>query len=286
MKNSKELCHPLRMPFAFFEIDSTETPFPAEGCVHYFAELLLAREGAVHVSLDEKETLLHPGEAVIICPGARHQVCAAEGEAPRVSVLRMDLDRMPALPDYAAGLKCIFTEAWRLRLPMRLSAEETRTMRLPETIDDCLREEEARLFAFDYTVVARLSLVCVQLIRFWLARGLVLPVREAKPDLIYSLSGYIQDHLKENLRVEDLAACCGLSYPWFAKKFREIYGISCKDYIEQIRVAQVEHYLLFTSMDLAKISEATGYADCSHMIKNFKRIMDITPGQYRLKKQR
>ena len=48
----------------------------------------------------------------------------------------------------------------------------------------------------------------------------------------------------------------------------------------------MEHYLLFTSMDLAKISEATGYADCSHMIKNFKRIMDITPGQYRLKKQR
>ena len=83
--------------------------------------------------------------------------------------------------------------------------------------------------------------------------------------------------------MEDLAARCGLSYPWFAKKFREIYGISCKDYIEQIRVAQVEKYLLFTDLDLMRISELTGYADCSHMIKNFKRIMDTTPGQYRLK---
>ena len=34
----------------------------------------------------------------------------------------------------------------------------------------------------------------------------------------------------DSLKVEDLAKLCGLSYPWFAKKFREIYGISCKEY--------------------------------------------------------
>ena len=86
--------------------------------------------------------------------------------------------------------------------------------------------------------------------------------------------------------MEDLAEKCGLSYPWFAKKFRDLYGISCKEYIEQIRVAEVEQYLRFTDMDLTQISEATGYADCSHMIKNFKRVMDITPGQFRQQKQR
>ena len=101
----------------------------------------------------------------------------------------------------------------------------------------------------------------------------------------YSLSAYIQSHLREGLRVEDLAEYCGLSYPWFAKKFRDIYGISCKDYIEQIRVARVEQFLLFTNLDLAEISEANGYADCSHMIKNFKRIMGITPGQYRMQQR-
>ena len=46
---------------------------------------------------------------------------------------------------------------------------------------------------------------------------------------------------------------------------------------------KVFKFLLFTDLDLMQISEMTGYADCSHMIKNFKRIMNITPGQYRLK---
>ena len=50
-------------------------------------------------------------------------------------------------------------------------------------------------------------------------------------------------------------------------------------------MARVEQLLLFTDYDLSRISEMTGYADCSHMIKNFKRIMEITPGQYRLKKK-
>ena len=58
-----------------------------------------------------------------------------------------------------------------------------------------------------------------------------------------------------------------------------------RDYIEQIRVARVEQFLLFTNLDLAEISEANGYADCSHMIKNFKRIMGITPGQYRMQQR-
>ena len=48
----------------------------------------------------------------------------------------------------------------------------------------------------------------------------------------------------------------------------------------------VEQFLLLTDMDLSRISKETGYADCSHMIKNFKRLMGITPGQYRLQRRK
>ena len=158
-------------------------------------------------------------------------------------------------------------------------------MKLSELCAACVQESADRAYGYDLNVASLLALIYMGVIRFWQAQGLVLGDREQQTEPIYSLTGYIQNHLRDSLRVEDLAAHCGLSYPWFAKKFREIYGISCKDYIEQIRVAQVEQYLLFTDMDLTRISEATGYADCSHMIKNFKRIMNITPGQYRMKRR-
>ena len=283
MKNSKVLCHPLCLPFMCVGIDSRETTLPLEGCKHYFAELILLREGRLRVLLDQEEIFVSSGEAVFISPGVRHLVTLGEGSFARMDLVRMDPDQLPDWPDYMPCPKALFAQARRDRLPMLIPAPEAES--LSELCAGCVRESAGHLYAYDLDVASRLNLICVFLLRFWLTRGLVPAVHEGQKDPICALSGYIRSHLRDSLRVEDLAAMCGLSYPWFAKKFREVYGVSCKDYIEQARVAQVERFLLFTDLDLARISEATGYADCSHMIKNFKRIMEITPGQYRLKQR-
>ena len=286
MKNSNVMCLPLSLPFACFEIDFCEGSCSSETCFHYYAEMLLIRKGILNICLDQDEMIVYPGESVMICPGAQYRMSVKNGDSVQMILLRMDPERLPAFPNYCPRFGCILAEARREKMPMRVSAEETEKMDLFRLADLCVEEAKARTFGYDLNITTRLSIICMNMTRFWIEHGLSLPCRSAQPDPIYTLSGYIQQHLHDGLRVEDLAEYCGLSYPWFAKKFRDIYGISCKDYIEQIRVSRVEQFLLFTNMDLTKISEATGYADCSHMIKNFKRIMDITPGQYRLRQQR
>ncbi len=281
MKNSNVMCHPLFLPFECFKVDSFPREVPAENCVHYFAEVILVRKGTLMAALDREETAVSAGEALMICPGARHRLVPAEGEPAAADVLRFDPDRIIAQPFYCAGLKSVLSETRRARMPMRLSAEEAESILLPKFSAFCLKETEEQAFGYDINIQAWLCRICVSLVRFWLERGMTLPEHD-REEKIYSLSGYIQNHLRDSLRVEDLAAACGLSYPWFAKKFREIYGVSCKDFIEQVRVNRVEQYLRFTDLDLAAVSEATGYADCSHMIKNFKRVKGITPGQFRL----
>lgn len=286
MINSNAMCHPLCLPFDCREIDSRTAGKFQETVTHYFAEILMVREGTAQILLDHEELTAHSGEAIVICPGARHQVSFGEKDPTRMTLLRMDPDRLAPLPDYSPGLKAILSEARREKAPMLIPAEDAAEMEMPRLTDHCLTETRNGRFGYDYSIAAGLGILCLRVIRFWMERGLKLPRRENHSDPIYSLSGYVQNHLRETLRVEDLAEKCGLSYPWFAKKFREIYGVSCKEYIEQIRVARVEQYLLFTGMDLTQISEATGYADCSHMIKNFKRLRGITPGQYRLQRQK
>ena len=40
--------------------------------------------------------------------------------------------------------------------------------------------------------------------------------------------------------------------------------------------------MLFRSdLSLAEISDRTGYTDCSHLVKDFRRMTGMTPGQYR-----
>ena len=98
---------------------------------------------------------------------------------------------------------------------------------------------------------------------------------------IYSISKYIEQHCGEPLRVHELAQMCGMSYSYFAKLFRETYNQSCKEYIEFTRINKAADLLLFTNQDLTYISQETGFADCSHLIRTFKKWKGMTPKQWK-----
>ncbi|NLG02985.1 MAG: helix-turn-helix transcriptional regulator, partial [Clostridia bacterium] len=75
---------------------------------------------------------------------------------------------------------------------------------------------------------------------------------------------------------------CGMSYSYFAKNFKQLYGKSCKEYIEFIKICKADDMLLFTDFNLDYISQETGFTDCSHFIKTYKKLKGITPKQRRL----
>ena len=64
--------------------------------------------------------------------------------------------------------------------------------------------------------------------------------------------------------------------------FHDLYGQSCKEYIEFIRISKVKDLLLFTDFDLSYISQKTGFSDCSHLIRTFKKKTGITPKHFRM----
>ena len=98
---------------------------------------------------------------------------------------------------------------------------------------------------------------------------------------IRNIIEYIDEHSGDNIPVSELAKMCNMSYSYFAKEFKSMYGQSCKEYIEFIKLSKAENLLLFTNSDLNFISEETGFADCSHFIRVFKRRYGMTPKKYR-----
>ena len=100
------------------------------------------------------------------------------------------------------------------------------------------------------------------------------------------ITEYIDAHIHEPLKVEELAKLCNMSYSYFAKCFREMYGQSCKKYVEFMRLCKAEDLLLFTNQDMNYISQETGFSDCSHFIKAFKGSYGMTPKKYRELKEK
>lgn len=270
--------------FECFRFDSAACPdlFPVSARSHYFSEVLLVREGVCRVVRGNRIHILRPGELLYIAPLVRHSVESADGLPVVFDVVKFSATRLREIPSYLSDLRSFALDAAHSHLPIQMSADEAQTWHLDTIIRECIVESQRQAFAWDLHTRALIYLLITGLARFWISKRETLADQLPKtPDPILDIPSWIEQHISEPLRVEDLAKRCSLSYPWFAKRFHEFFGLSCKQFIEHIRIEAVEQYLVYSDLDLSGISSRTGYTDCSHMVKDFRKMTGMTPGQFR-----
>ena len=273
---------PLCAPFACHLFDTEKDEFPVPMHWHCFGELILVKSGTLKVVRDTVPHLLRAGEILFINPMTPHSLEKGEANAPTIyNVIRLDMAQLGELPSYTPDLRSMMLEADHHQISMHLTAAEVRSNHMDFMIDQCVEEFKNRAYGYDLKIRAMLYLIVTTLIRIWIRKGFTPQVQSTQIDPIYTIPSYINRHIEEPLKVEEMAKLCGLSYPWFAKKFHQLFRISCKDHIEKVRIRKVEQYLLFTDCDLNYISQHCGYSDCSHLVRNFRKFHDTTPIQFR-----
>jgi AraC family transcriptional regulator len=78
-----------------------------------------------------------------------------------------------------------------------------------------------------------------------------------------------------------LAADAGVHPGYLTAAFRRHFGCSIGDYARRRRVLLACQQLANTDRPLAAIAGENGFADQSHFTRTFKRIVGVTPGDYR-----
>ena len=273
-------------PLAYecFRFDSAELPqlFPVKPESHYFSEIIMVRCGVCRVTRGSYVCTLRPGELIYISPLIRHAIDSADGKPVVYDAVKFSVTRLQELPAYLAYLRSLSIDATKVHLPIYMTVEDVNTYHMGDIIRECLYEAGQNDFMSDLHIRALIYLLVSGLARFWTDKRKSFADQLSRPhDPIMDIPSYIEQHIAEPLRVEDLAERCSLSYPWFAKQFHDYFGISCKQCIEQLRIEAVEQYLTYSEMDLTEISNRTGYTDCSHLVRDFRRMNGMTPGQYR-----
>ncbi len=92
---------------------------------------------------------------------------------------------------------------------------------------------------------------------------------------------YMSQNYQKALTMPAVAEKVGLSPNYFSALFQKIVGESFREHLCRIRVEESKHLLLATNYPLGEIALAMGFADQSYYCKVFKRIVGVTPGQYR-----
>lgn len=275
----------LNSPYEAFIFDTAVLSFPVRQHWHYYMEIVFMLEGTSIVSCDKKEYILQPGDMIALHPKTLHAIYATSNERLRYYVLKFDLNRFRENAGFVPQMKSVILQAQTDEHAfIHFTASALQNYPMDSYLGACVRELEHRNYGYHLAMHSAITYLLLSMIRIWRKNGFVPSLETTQPadNSIDTITEFIDAHSNQPLRVEDLALHCNMSYSFFAKKFRQLYGRSCKEYIEFIRVAKAEDMLLFTDYDLTYISQETGFSDCSHMIKTFRKYKNITPKQYRI----
>lgn len=91
----------------------------------------------------------------------------------------------------------------------------------------------------------------------------------------------IHEGLSDDLSLEDIARRVSISPFYFSKLFKEETGENFIDYVTMARVRRAKELLADPALSIKEISGSTGYSDPNYFSKLFKRIVGLTPTEYR-----
>ena len=95
------------------------------------------------------------------------------------------------------------------------------------------------------------------------------------------ISEYIEQHLTEDLSLNDVAEWIDLSPAYVSRIFKEGTGENFVEYLSERRVEQAELLLKNTHLSIKEVGFKCGFNNMQTFIRTFKKISGCTPSQYR-----
>jgi len=92
---------------------------------------------------------------------------------------------------------------------------------------------------------------------------------------------YVDGHCRESITLDDVAEVVHVSPSRVRHVFKDVTGVSFKEYVTQVRVAEAKRLLLSTDLSVSEIARAVSYTNLNQFYKVFYRSCAMSPGEYR-----
>ncbi len=91
---------------------------------------------------------------------------------------------------------------------------------------------------------------------------------------------YIKSHYNEDIELNTLANALYISEYYLCHIFKEITGITVRDYITEYRIKKAKQFLRDKKYKVYEVGMMVGYNDSRYFSQVFKRITGMTPKEY------
>lgn len=104
---------------------------------------------------------------------------------------------------------------------------------------------------------------------------------DSTKDTIRKSITFIDQHLKNELTLKDVASHVHLNPSYFSVLFKEQLKLTFSEYVTRRRVQRAKELMITTNLSINEIAEEVGYKTAKYFIKVFKENEGVTPSVYR-----
>lgn len=104
-----------------------------------------------------------------------------------------------------------------------------------------------------------------------------------KSEFIREIDRYIQEHLSENITVEDICSAFRIGRTKLYELSVDYLGCGLAEYIRKQRILHAQRLLRETPLPVTDVAYATGFSDYNHFSRVFKQFVGISAREYRSK---
>lgn len=107
------------------------------------------------------------------------------------------------------------------------------------------------------------------------------PRQQAHSNRMAHVADFIQKNLQNPLTVLDLSRQAFMSEPHFFRCFKQQFGLSPIEFINEQRIKAARMMLQARDVSVTEVSQACGFNNLNYFLKMFKRATGMTPGEFR-----
>lgn len=104
--------------------------------------------------------------------------------------------------------------------------------------------------------------------------------QRALPACLINLIRHFHNPAYQDASIESIAAFIGYSHTYLCRTFREYFGKTIQEYIQEERVEK-SIVLLQSGLSVKQIAARLGWKNTNNYINAFRKIYNVTPGKYK-----
>jgi len=97
------------------------------------------------------------------------------------------------------------------------------------------------------------------------------------------LQEYVDDHYKEKILLDTLAAREGLSRTYISHIFHECLNVTFQDYLNKVRLEHAIHLMLDTDMEITAVCMESGFSDNKYLNQMLRKEFNCNASEFRKK---